>query len=335
MHEAARGLSTTTILAAAAVATATTLSAISTSDKPSDTSSSTNPRSYVSWAQYASDRRSSLQRRKLEITKKLEKVSNTVNNRKECTQFQQNLKSKPKETSQTVSKNQISDKIEPISAKDFDPEPESQTLDMTELSEALLQYVSINGINDEANLNPYDDAESYFLKKESMKLKKEERINYILTHRWDPGWLKLIRNRYCFPFVVISFIILIFTMTSSNWIRFGIVLFNFNFLLFNFFSKDKQKAGLWKICNISDSNLNSYNFEIIRNSSSIVSSNNETSSFLKAYITKKSSLIDKIMIIQNQIELCDSKFYLKEGIFYLNFLFIFLSHLKNIRFNLL
>lgn len=223
MHGSGKVTSTTTILAAAAAATATTLTAISTSDKPSNISSSTNSRSYISWAQYASDRRSSLQRRKLEITKKLEKATDTTKTRKECIQFQQKSKSESKKSSKTTSKNQISDKIEVISDKDLDAEPESQTLDMTELSEALLQYVSINGINDDTNLNPYDDAQSYFLKKESMKRKKEEKINYILAHRWDPSWLKLIRNRYCLPFVVISLIILIFTISSSNWIRFGIV----------------------------------------------------------------------------------------------------------------
>lgn len=220
-YDASSEPSTTTIFAAAAVATATTLTAISTSERPSETSNTTNSRSYVSWAQYANERRSSLQRRKLEISKKLEQASNAANNRKDCSQFQSKPKSESNKSIEIQPKNQPSQKIDQILVDDSNIDQEDHMLDMNELSEALLQYIYTNGVTDGANLSPYENAQSYFLKKESMKRKREERINYVMTHRWDPNWLKIIRNRYCLPFVLISLIILIFTITSSNWIRLG------------------------------------------------------------------------------------------------------------------
>lgn len=74
---------------------------------------------------------------------------------------------------------------------------------------------------------------------------------------------------------------------------------------------DKQKAGLWRICNISDS---TDNFRVIKNSSSIFNSSNEANLILKLRDAKKTSLVEKIKIIQKEIEICDSKIYLKEGI---------------------
>ncbi|RNA43434.1 hypothetical protein BpHYR1_039729 [Brachionus plicatilis] len=254
-YDGASEQSTTAIFAAAAVATATTLSAISTSDRPTETPSTTNSRTYVSWAQYASERRSSLQRRKLEITKKLEKASNAANNRKDCTQFQQKPRTDSEKTTEIQSKNQTSDKIAMNFLKDLNPDQDDQVLEINEISEALLQYIYTNGITDATNLSPYDSAQSYLLKKESMKRKREEKINYVLTHRWDP-------------------------------IQIGSVLTN-----------RKQDYGEYVTYRIR-----------------LIILDNEANLILKLRDAKKTSLVEKIKIIQKEIEICDSKIYLKEGL---------------------
>ena len=50
--------------------------------------------------------------------------------------------------------------------------------------------------------------------------KQEENLNYALSHRWDPKWLKTMRKTLCIPFAFITLIFLLFSNISSNWIKF-------------------------------------------------------------------------------------------------------------------
>lgn len=63
------------------------------------------------------------------------------------------------------------------------------------------------------------------LKKETihaqqLKRRKEEKLNYLISHRWDPQWLRSLRTNFCIPFAILALICLIFTHLNSNWIRF-------------------------------------------------------------------------------------------------------------------
>lgn len=55
---------------------------------------------------------------------------------------------------------------------------------------------------------------------QQLKRRKEERLNYLITHRWDPQWLRSLRTNFCIPFAILALIFLIFTHLNSNWIRF-------------------------------------------------------------------------------------------------------------------
>ena len=55
---------------------------------------------------------------------------------------------------------------------------------------------------------------------QQLKRRKEEKLNYLLTHRWDPKWLRSMRTNFCIPFALIALIFLLFTHLNANWIRF-------------------------------------------------------------------------------------------------------------------
>lgn len=55
---------------------------------------------------------------------------------------------------------------------------------------------------------------------QQLKRQKEEKLNYLLMHRWDPRWLRSMRTNCCIPFAILAFIFLVLTNLSSNWIRF-------------------------------------------------------------------------------------------------------------------
>lgn len=54
---------------------------------------------------------------------------------------------------------------------------------------------------------------------QQIKRRKEEKLNYLLTHRWDPKWLRSTRTSCCIPFAIVALILLVFTNLSSNWVR--------------------------------------------------------------------------------------------------------------------
>lgn len=286
------------MFAAAAVAAAAALTAISTTAsttpqhntqlEPGSSSSallnpqqqSAQPRPYLSWTQYANQRRSSLQRRKFEITKRLEKATNAASNRKEYNIEQFQSKSLIEEKKQLAQKDKVKssfnhqgfftdpnscllenedlwlrelsanvcseflrmhkssqkpniDEIDLTSHptyKNFDLITNLQAefgdrgqFDMNEISQALLEYLHVQDFTGQDSAeqdNSFGARNNYMLKQESIKKKREEKLSYILAHRWDPRWLKSIRNTYCIPFAIVTLIFLIFTNVSSNWIRF-------------------------------------------------------------------------------------------------------------------
>lgn len=76
--------------------------------------------------------------------------------------------------------------------------------------------------------------EAYFIQKQ--KQRKEEKLNYLINHRWDPQWLRSMRSRCCIPFTIIALIFLIFTNFNSNWIRFDSNMFDNNFYFSLYYS---------------------------------------------------------------------------------------------------
>ncbi|CAF0717294.1 unnamed protein product [Brachionus calyciflorus] len=282
---------TTTIFAAAAVATAAALTVISIPDNQeklnNNTKSKNLPSKHISWAQYASQRRSSLQRRKLEISKKLEQATNAAkNNRKD---YSQQLQTKPNTEQKMLTENDTN-----ILNGD------NQTADLDEISGALMEYLYSHEISDLGQLNPYDNAESYLLKKESMKRKREEKINFVLNHKWDPKWLKMIRSRCCLPFTILALIMLIYTNLSSSWIKFDGV----------------QRAGLWIVCNRSESIDTDHSPVNTNTNNNIVDLNVNNENLTKNVDKKKFSLIHTLQNakskVQNRIDICNTEFYLKE-----------------------
>lgn len=325
---------TTTMFAAAAVAAAAALTAISTtstnptnysntsgSNINTERSHSLSQKTYISWAQYAHDRRNSLQRRKIEISKRLENASkanktNEIRKHINIEQFQsKDLLDKNKlavaggSSLSTVSATNHSDQdhshpknilkllhlleskeayemdekdvLRDLSAsvcnqfmelhqfhqenvdeatashpsyknfqllstlKDMNPE-EYKNCDMNQIRAALMQYVQVNspqmdgtdtsqllsvtnsmilgaGATSQPSTTNANSSISQ-LKRQNMLMqqsnrKKEERLNYLFTHRWDPDWLRKARNTLSIPVTILTFACLIFAIVNANWVR--------------------------------------------------------------------------------------------------------------------
>lgn len=125
---------------------------------------------------------------------------------------------------------------------------DNNKFDLDKISQALYEYLrSLNITQESISLNQgvdnflaesfdcgssgqfFDDNESLNnmrrFNKENLlaqqaKKRKEDKLNYLLSHRWDPKWLKSMRTTFCIPFAILALIFLIFTNVNSNWIRF-------------------------------------------------------------------------------------------------------------------
>lgn len=400
------------MFAAAAVAAAAALTAITTTTAtvPQNAGSSSNnpntsahnnattnrinerPLAYISWTQYAHQRRNSLQRRKIEISKRLEKASNankrnlasnsninSNNLAKETNAFkirsesggqspstQSNqranlnsnngesalhfLKMSPNFDLNSLLLNQDESMVKNISAEicneflkihrvhddelaidelersersannptynnfnflnSLQTDSEGKPLfDINEISQALLEYMQTQNLglanpevvldvpNNVSNHVAKTSSETYnkfsnasHLQRKNTTVKKEENLNYLLTHRWDPKWLKTLRRTCCIPFAILTLVFLIFTNISSNWIKF----------------EDNQRAGLWAVCNKTKLIDKLDNMDLINTNNLL---DNENSTSLMRKIKKVKILFDKT----NAIEDCYSKFFLKEG----------------------
>ena len=337
------------MFAAAAVAAAAALTAISTTTtnpQPNsglqgksnlDTSGGPQrPPHYISWHQYAIERRNSLQRRKIEITKRLEKATsannpnsnssksqiNTVNLERETTAFKSRLSTQPvneagpfkmppntttyvnnvnpsgktnldssEQLKRILNQNSLTgdfklttdicneflkihkvyqndgvsaldelkavDSTNPtysnfanlLSSLQASHEAKSG-FDLAEVSDALLEYLQLqqsrnnDGQIDYENIESFEEFMTQRLETKRLKRskssssvavskfqsvgkhlmdetnrKQEASLNYALSHRWDPKWLKTMRKKMCIPFTFTTLIFLLLSNVSSNWIK--------------------------------------------------------------------------------------------------------------------
>jgi hypothetical protein len=117
-----------------------------------------------------------------------------------------------------------------------------QIIDINQISEALLEYlemdsmmISLNNIEnfnnatlktEKGNIMRCNDTNQHKNDIQKINKKKEEKLNFLFTHRWDPDWLRSSRNGLCIPFALVSLICLIFTTFSTNWICFQGKIYN-------------------------------------------------------------------------------------------------------------
>lgn len=192
-------------------------------------------------------------------------------------------------------------------------------------SDSLDGASSLIGVGATVGINLFDDGDlsslgnvRHCLNKETLlaqqlRRRKEEKLNFLITHRWDPQWLRSLRTNFCIPFAIFSLILLIFTNLNTNWIRF-----------------DNIRAGLWSVCNTTrhdsfSTNLRSADSLIMLNQnetiSLIVSTSTSIPNALSALNTSMSSNFfskgiqkaSKILIKNHEVvEDCYSKFFLQE-----------------------
>lgn len=356
------------------------------------------PRPYISWAQYAHQRRNSLQRRKVEISKRLEKASNINNRNAKSGALPSNAKDqnnnqlldangnklRPREKLidhnsiisipidlHTISKLSEDDplinelkknvvneflKIHSIGNEQIDEENKSKLnqlahdnfnlignslsigadgntqLDINEISQLLLHFIQSENIIPISSSNPNDfSANSKLIKLNAgSNPQQQSQQGVIITNssRWEPRWLKKLRNIISIPITLLTLVFLVITNVETNWIHL----------------ENDHRAGLWAICNKTylqqdlgaktDSielttmvynTLNFDNNETEFSSSFIVTTNlndllitsqNDIYSLDKS-ANNKSSLLDKInkKLFQKNTEIqedCFSKFFLKE-----------------------
>ena len=271
----------------------------STSNDPN--SANSRPRPYISWAQYAHQRRNSLQRRKVEISKRLEKASN-VNNRglnksnSPSNQKDNLLKNssnqklfdangnrlRPRE--KLIDPNSIINlpfdlnhlstlseddpllkelrtsvvnevlKIHSITTNDENKGKLNQLaydnfnlignglsigadghtqLDINEISQLLLQFIQSENLVD-FDFNSDQLSSNKLIKLNSVNQPLSSQQTQIISNysqRWEPKWLRKIRNIFSIPIAIVTLVFLIISNVDSNWVNLESNLLIFYFLI--------------------------------------------------------------------------------------------------------
>ena len=113
-----------------------------------------------------------------------------------------------------------------------------QNLEMNDISQALLEYLQTNNINEESqiftDLNPSNNFQLANNNNQSLDYKKASKMASVqnskrpnrrskqkydsLRYSWNPKWLRILRKTTCLPVAIITLFLLIFTNLSSNWV---------------------------------------------------------------------------------------------------------------------